>query len=354
MGNLVKNLVLVGCLFTSVLFAGALEAREPVPFKDAYNDGFNVVLWGQSYSNERIGAVLDRVALTGSRRVTIPILACQSTATSSDVGWCSESLKAYTLNMARFIASRGYSVSLLPIVWANDGQWRGFFNPADPNTWFANYATWIKEVASFAAEQKHPELIVASEFVALYKYASHWKQVLRATRKEFSGPLIVTVNHGDHVQEFWEEADAIGLSGYYRLVEPDVLNPSQKELNRAWVKVRDTLLKYSRAVKRPLHFSEVGYRSVDIAAHSPWDYENGKTVDNDLQRRCFVAFSEAWAGRRELVRFGIWAAAEGGDPKYSTSYDPIGKPAESVIKELLLKRKSLVATNAALPDETKQ
>lgn len=329
-------------------------ARKPVPFKDAYHDGYNVVLWGDGYSNERIGAVLDRVRLAGTKRITIPIVACQTSATSSDVGWCSESFKNYSFNMARFVSSRGFSLSLLPIVFAGDGKWRGYFDPKEPDLWFAGYTSWIKDVARFAEEQKHTELIVASELVTLNKYDEHWKKVLRETRKEFSGPLIIAVNHGDHVQDFWEEADAIGVSAYFRLAQPEVASPSQKELNLAWTRIRDELLKYSRLVKRPLHFSEVGYRSVDIAAHSPWDYENGKTVDSDLQRRCFAAFSNAWAGRRELVRFSVWAAAEGNDPHYPTSYDPIGKPAEKVIKELLLKRKALVSANAAAPDKPKQ
>jgi hypothetical protein len=136
------------------------------------------------------------------------------------------------------------------------------------------------------------------------------------------------LNHG-----FWSATDAIGVSAYPPLTwQP---NPSQQELDASWKALHDDWMKIANRWKRPLHLTEVGYQSVSSAAATPWTAAPSAVPDSALQARCFEAFRKAWAGEKGLSRALVWATSAE-DPlsiPFATSFEPLGKPAESVIAE---------------------
>jgi hypothetical protein len=85
---------------------------------------------------------------------------------------------------------------------------------------------------------------------------------------------------------------------------------------------------------RPLLFTEVGYRSVEIAEREPWNYLWEQAYDGRAQARCYRAFLEAWSDHPELAGtfFYSWRG-EGG--RGDTGYTPKGKPAEAVLRRWL-------------------
>jgi hypothetical protein len=101
---------------------------------------------------------------------------------------------------------------------------------------------------------------------------------------------------------------------------------------------RAKLLQLSDRWKRPLHFTEVGYTSSTAAAATPWTYGEKDTPDAALQARCFEAFRKAWTGQKALVRASVWATSDPDSAGYDMSFDPIGKPAEAVLRHLFAER----------------
>jgi hypothetical protein len=329
---------ILGLLLAS---AGRASAREPVPFSDAYRDGYALVTW-REVTTDQVKAMVDRIRKTGATHLIIPYFGCQTDIHSADVGSCvfTRGEQAVAGNvLARMVMAQGFTdVSYLPIVETPDGQWRGLFDPKDVAGWFKTYTAWIKGIARDAKALGMKELVVGTEMTQLYRYEAQWRQVLAEVRTEFSGPLILTMNWGDTDHAFFDDVDAIGVSAYYPLSDnPD---PSQAELDAAWSKQHDELVALSRKWHRPLHVTEVGYASVTSAAKTPWAGTSGDKSDFDLQARCYESFRRAWAGDRSLVRANVWAT-EAEDPAledYLYSFETIGKPAEQVLRRFFSQR----------------
>jgi hypothetical protein len=300
------------------------------------HDGFVLVLWKQDYSDSEISALLDRIRATGTDMLEIPLFGCQSTIHSSDVADCKPSNRDYVMKLGKAAIAKGFAVTLLPIVITPKWEWRGLFDPDDVASWFKNYTAWMDTVAWDALTLGSPELIAGSEFKALYKHTAEWKALLTHLRASFPGPLVVTANWDELTYDFWDEADAIGISTYYPLsTKPD---PAQDVLDAAWQAQRAKLLQLSAKWNRPLHFTEVGYTSSTAAAATPWTYSSTDTPDPALQARCFDAFRKAWTGQKALVRANVWAVGDPSAPDSAMSFDPLGKPAEAVLRQLFAER----------------
>lgn len=306
------------------------ESRTPVPFVDAGQHGYVLMLWKDPTPQE-LDTVLDRIEQSGSKHLTVPYFGCQSTIHSSDVGACELKNRMNASLIARQAVVRGFNVSFLPIVATPKWDWRGFFEPTDVEAWFRSYTQWVKKLAREARELGMKELVVSTEFSKLYRHENQWRRLLEEVRAEFGGPLVITTNWDDLKHHFWDAADAIGMSGYFPLSESE--QPSQAELDAAWRLRRVELSALAKKWNRPLHLTEVGYPSVPTAAKTPWAYD-GRTSDFAVQARCFEAFRKAWSGDPALARVNIWAT-EGGNaalPSFSYGFEPLGKPAEDILR----------------------
>src|SRR4051812_12125168 len=99
-----------------VLSSAAGYAREPVPFKDAYRDGYFFVPWHIGYSDDEYREMFCRLKQSGAREVTVPVYGCQSDSKSSDVGSCEVFSQAEFMRRARLALEAGLKASYLPIV----------------------------------------------------------------------------------------------------------------------------------------------------------------------------------------------------------------------------------------------
>ena len=345
------------CLFVlPVVFPTFLWAREPVPFSHLYQDGYVLLIWNERVSDSEIESTFLRLKAAGAQHLTLPFFGCQTNLKSTDVGSCQVRSIEFSIHLAERAIANGFRVSLLPILVTQDWEWRGFFEPHDVKAWFLSYTRWILEIAKEAERLGTEEFVVGSEFSRLNRYEQQWESVVRAVRNVFKGPLILTVNWDEPERGFWDSVDAIGVSAYFPLSER--VNPTQEELDSAWLKRRESLTRLSQRWQRPLYFTELGYFNASSAARTPWAPHPGDLRDEDLQARCFKAFKKAWGDVRELARFSVWSVhPEGagfyGDPGLSgprfvseilpsITDNPLGNPAEKILRELFLKRLNLL------------
>lgn len=341
MGGIFGTLLLV---FGGAAHPAQASPRIAVPFVDAYRDGHALVLWGDP-TPEDLARRLRRIRQSGARSLSIPYFGCQSSIRSSDVGACAVRLRTPAIEQARQARLAGFeSIYFIPIVATPDWQWRGFFDPVDVDEWFRTYSIWIRGIAREASALGMTELVVASEMTLLYRYESRWSRLLAEVRAEFPGALVMTVNWGDTEHGFWSDADAIGVSAYYPLSQKD--DPTQGELDHAWRARRDEFLALSRRWDRSIHLTEVGYASRSSAAKTPWAGEPGDRVDVALQARCYEAFRKAWQAEPALVRANFWATEgqEASDTGSWLGFEPLGKPAEAVLRAFFEGRAALAET----------
>lgn len=283
--------------------------------------------------------MIDRIAAAGAPAVSIVAQWAQPDVLASEIRPHPRETTpdAELRRVIRYARSRGLRVLLFPILWVEQraiGQWRGTLKPADPERWWASYRRFIGHYARLAAEERVEALSVGSEFASLEGETARWHRIIDETRAVFSGQLIYSANW-DHYREvtFWDRLDAIGLTGYYRLVPEHApgSDPDLATLTAAWQRIRTELLAWRATVDRPLIFTELGYPSADGAAFSPWDYTGTRAIDHEEQRRCFEAFSAVWGDTAELAGVFFWNGWGPIDGR-NTWYTFWGKPAEAVVR----------------------
>jgi hypothetical protein len=100
-------------------------------------------------------------------------------------------------------------------------HWRGQIGQGFIQTqwddWFYSYTQYMKLMASTAESLGVDLLIVGTELSETEAQESHWRQVIAAIRKKYSGAIVYGANHGgigwDNVK-WWDAVDFIGLDAY--------------------------------------------------------------------------------------------------------------------------------------------
>lgn len=302
-------------------------------------DGVALSLYFEGPTPDRsYEAMIDRIAAAGAPSVSIVVQWAQPDVLASEIGPhpTETTPDADIRRVIRHARARGLGVLLFPILWVEKraiGQWRGTLKPADPDRWWASYRRFVLHYARIAAEEKADAFSVGSEFASLEGETARWHGIIDGARAVFRGRLIYSANW-DHYREvtFWDRLDAIGLTGYYRLTESR--DPDLAALTDAWRRIHTELMAWRATVGKPLIFTELGYPSIDGAAHSPWDYTGERPIDLEEQRRCFEAFDRIWGAEPHLHGAFFWNGWGPTDGR-NTWYTFWGKPAEAIVRRWL-------------------
>ena len=188
----------------------------------------------------------------------------------------------------------GLRTMLIPHIayWGTKFSWRGEINfetAAEWNTFFADYETWIVEMARLA-EQEHSELFcVGLEFSHAEKFPERWRKIIAAVREVYHGKVTYGANWNEYENvEFWDAVDYIGVLAYFPLTK--ATNPSAEEIGGAWAKKCEELGKFSRAHDgKKFVFTEIGYNESARAAAEPWAFKTGGEHAGEIQQRCIDA-----------------------------------------------------------------
>jgi hypothetical protein len=227
----------------------------------------------------------------------------------------------------------GFKVFLFPIVDVQQRklqEWRGAIQPPNWDDWWRDYRKFILHYAELAAEMKVEMLCVGSELVSTERMRDRWQNLIQRVRRAYGGQVAYSANW-DHYDPpvFWDLVDVVGLTAYYQIAKAK--NAPEAEMVTSWRTIRAKLAAWSRKLKRPFVFTEVGYPSLAGCAVTPWDYTMNAAVSPEEQARAYRAFAQAWSGAPELAGVFFWDWYGEGGPK-DKLYTPRGKPAEQVIR----------------------
>src|SRR5207245_629511 len=181
--------------------------------------------------------------------------------------------------------------------------WRGSVQPTDRAAFFASYRAMIGHYADLAQQAGAWLLVVGSEMTSLQGETGQWRLVAHQARAHFGGRLAYSVNW-DAVTSvgFWDSVDVAGVSAYFPL--SDDASPSAAALRAAW---RDKgwvaqLAGLARQSRRPVLFTEAGYRSAAYATRNPADAQSTELWDDNVQANAYEALLQTfesqpwWAG----------------------------------------------------------
>ena len=270
------------------------------------------------------------------------------------------------VTMLEHARSRGLRTTLMPVVLftePRDNEWRGKIHPHDWDQWWRSYREMVDYFLDIAVEARCDVFCVGSELLSTEKQLDRWRALIAHARGQFDGKLTYSTNWDHyHVSTLWRDLDMIGISGYWditTLTDPD--HPDPDALTQRWRQIRDKILAFAQAQRRPVLFTEIGYPSLPWALKDPWNYVNseGQPSHPQTQVMGYDAFLTAWSdwligqadatdtlrdrhgqgGPLAGVFFYAWDPYHVGGPT-DTGYGVRGKPALDRLRKFLALREN--------------
>jgi glycosyl hydrolase family 113 len=313
-----------------------------------YNGLTHVSWWFDEYDSAAGGTSRAALADTGANWMGLLLTWYQQDASSNVIARNPDPNKDHSDARIRAAIrdahSRGLQVMLKPHVDALNGQWRGDFNPGNPDAWFQSYTQFIVHYAQIAQEENVELYCMGTEFKTISGAANRdrWIAVINAIKAVYSGPLTYAANATFPADEFtsvsfWDQLDLIGLDGYFNLTDQN--NPTLAQLVSAWTSNRfgenivAAVQNFADSRQKPLIFTEIGYKSTDGTNREPWNFGLSGALDTAEQRDCYDAAFTVWSQRSSWMRGFFWwnwtvPPLSAGD----SDYNPRGKPAETVLR----------------------
>ncbi|MGY4707465.1 glycoside hydrolase family 113 [Candidatus Bipolaricaulota sp. J31] len=307
-------------------------------------EGMNVAAWWHGrYGTPEAHESLRELRDVGAEWVAI-VVTCYQESVDSPVIRCLETTRSPSLpevrGLIRTARSLGFKVLLKPHLDIDDDTWRGSIDFGEDEDawreWFRAYAAFILRYARLAQEEAVDMFCVGVELGGTVRRTGDWREVIRAVREFYSGPLVYAANWDGEMWRvpFWCDLDYIGIDAYYPLTGQ--FSPTLEGLVAAWKGPLRSLGCLAMREGKPVIFTEIGYRSLDGALREPWNWTSTGTPDPEEQARGYRAFFEAVWGKPPWfagVFFWYWEVDPAAGGPMDTGYTPQNKPAEGILRE---------------------
>ncbi len=259
--------------------------------------GFNLAAWDARTNTDAATwrQAIQDIHSFGARRVTlVPYWFVDprrgSVSSVGSIGLPPGPSSAILAEAVRTGVDLGMDISLKPLVEIDtqDGfghQWRGDleFEGADQDRFFAQYRSYIEEMAQVCIDNGAYKLYVGSEMAAMTAQPSsrpHWDSLISDLAGSFrSGgrQLSYAANYDefDHIW-FWRDLDEIAIDAYFTLATKRQAagpgKPSLDHLRSQWTRRLRDVRELARKLDLPVTISEFGIVPFDLASTQPWNW----------------------------------------------------------------------------------
>jgi len=227
----------------------------------------------------------------------------------------------------------GMKVMLKPMVDPEDvyAHWRGEI-PSSPE-WFKSYKDFIGSYARFAEENSVDLFCVGCEFKGTEKNEASWRQVIDEVKEHYTGPLTYAATF-DSFQSitWWDRLDYVGIDAYFPLTGKE--DPPLNELKQAWTRIAHAVEYWALTIKKPVIFTEIGYRSGDGNNVEPANWIAPLNTDLQEQVDCYAAAFQVLWNKPWFYGFywWIWDSNPNAGGVNDSDFTPQNKPVESLVK----------------------
>ena len=240
---------------------------------------------------------------------------------------------------------RGMRVVLKPHIWIRGGAYRGEISPKDEQgksawtKWWESYDAFVLHYADIAEELDIPVFYVGVELEsAIQARPERFLETVVRVRDAYDGELVYSANWDETQSDrIWKALDYVGVQ-FYPPLSKDA-EPTVEELTAAVEERLAPWVELSERIDRPLVVSEVGYRASPDAAETPYAWpqhsdEDGRSVDQEIQRRAYVALFRALGDVQSLKGVFLWKyfTDRDTDERHPWGFSPRGYEAEAVIE----------------------
>ncbi len=232
----------------------------------------------------------------------------------------------------------GMHTMLKPQIWVR-GSWPGdiqMSSEADWRIFFDAYYRWMRHYALLAEINGFDSLCIGVEFSkATLAKEKEWRHLIQQIRGIYNGPLTYAANWGTEFEQlqFWDMLDFIGLNCYYPLSKE--AQPSKRTLKKGFEKVIQKIEKVTARFKKPLVFTEIGFRSVDGTWKDPHEDDQGRNFNEQSQALAYEVIFEGVHNKDwyKGIFWWKWPSYLEYKGPINTGFAPTNKKAEEVAKK---------------------
>ena len=247
-----------------------------------------------------------------------------------------EGVKQY----AEELRKRNVKIMIKPQLWIGWGNYTGHVNMTSEALWNQfeiSYSSFILEYADLAQKINAEIFCIGTELEKFIEIRpKYWNTLIKEVKKIYKGKLTYAANWDEYKRTpFWSQLDFIGIDAYFPV--SDEQTPSLEESIKGWQKHVPTIKQLSDKVKKPILFTEYGYRSVDYSGKEPWNYNRSMNkVNLQAQVNTTKALYETFWDKDWFAGGFIWKwfvnyNKSGGIN--NSQFTPQNKPVEKIIKE---------------------
>ena len=267
----------------------SLPASESTPSSFIKGVTVSCQTYGWEWATPEMARTLDELKSLGVNSIAIHPYA--QIRNDGHVRFRNDDNFTYISTPLDWARERGMSVMLIPHIayWGTKFLWRGEINFQTKEEWdcfFADYETWIVQMATIAEAHGAGIFCIGLEFTYAQKFDARWRKIIASIRQVYHGKLTYGGNW-DSFQEvtFWDALDYIGALAYFPLTKTD--NPNRAEIASAWDRKCAELTAYAKTHgDKKFLFVEIGYNVSARAAAEPWAFKMGGDHAEEVQQRC--------------------------------------------------------------------
>ncbi|MFD0989971.1 glycoside hydrolase [Mariniflexile jejuense] len=235
-------------------------------------------------------------------------------------------------------------IMIKPQIWVWHGEFTGGIKMNSEEDWKLleeSYSKFILENAKVAEAVKAEIFCIGTELESFIDYRpNYWKQLIVEIKKVYKGKLTYAANWNEYDRTpFWNDLDFIGIDAYFPV--SDEKTPTLEVLRLGWKAHKPTIKAFYETYKKPILFTEYGYRSVDFSGKAPWKSNLSMNVVNleaqaNATQVLFETFwEEDWFAGGFLWKWFHNYSEVGG--VNDSQFTPQNKPVEAIIKAQYLK-----------------
>lgn len=232
-------------------------------------------------------------------------------------------------------------IMLKPQLWIKNGEFTGFITMKTEKDWLSlenNYRSFIIEFAKIAQEFNIEVFCIGTELEKfVINRPDFWKNLTLEIKEIYKGKLTYAANWDEYKKiNIWSHLDYIGIDAYFPL--SDAKTPTLNNLKKNWKPHKTNISKLSSTYKKPIIFTEFGYRSINFCTKTPWnsskynDSINLKAQSVALKAIYSEFWNEDWFSGGFLWKWYPNHTTVGGIK--NNRFTPQNKPAEKLLKQL--------------------
>lgn len=230
-------------------------------------------------------------------------------------------------------------IMLKPQIWVSHGVYTGHIEMTTEAQWEIfeqSYSKFILEYANLAKTLNVDIFCIGTElekFIA--QRPKYWASLIGEIKAIYKGKLTYAANWDEFKRTpFWDQLDYIGIDAYFPVSETKT--PTVEECIANWQTHKTVIKNTSEALKKPVLFTEFGYRSVDYSGKEPWRSDrvmnsvNLQAQTNTSQALFETFWKEDWFAGGFIWKWFHNHETAGGEN--NSRFTPQNKPVEQLIK----------------------